>query len=362
MSVSVLSRQHFIASASPSSSAAGKDLPFGVSHPGQLPDMTPFITPYLLKTLEMLHRVHGPSPHIEALSRHLSYQYHLVGIPRPTTALEVYSMKYFTDQMGLPHTLPFISDDCAQIIPFSAGTKSNHGVMEDIIEAIRRTTCLTQSDGKIVFYPPTTGDIQTYLSSRWATKYPSTNNVASGWRNTVNQCLTHGQGWNFLTFPPIDGTKNKRHLLFERAYNASYIVGSGQCKGLNDLKPKSRPCFLPRNTISTPPPSSTSEPDLTTSPEPPSSFSLSPTPEPTSELKSAFSMEVGGMDTSWCMCASFDKIYEREPGMQDPYLGLETAEANLSSWIHGGDGPIESSRTLEEVEAELMGMLGMKEW
>jgi hypothetical protein len=56
----------------------------------------------------------------------------------------------------------------------------------------------------------------------------------------VNQCLTHGQGWNFLTFAPMDGTKNKRHLLFERAFNGSIVVGSGQCKSFNDMKPNRR--------------------------------------------------------------------------------------------------------------------------
>lgn len=190
----------------------------------------------------MLHNVYGSSQVIKDICLSLSYHHtHTVAFLShtcPTSSLETYNMKHYTNATPIPSHLPFVADHCAAIIP---PTSENHdrGVMNDVVEAMRRITVITTDNGGLyAFYPPTTQDIQSYLSSRWPQKYPSTKGTASGWRNTVNQCLTHGQGWNFLTFPPTDGTKNKRHLLFERAFNGSYIVGSGQCKGLNDLKPK----------------------------------------------------------------------------------------------------------------------------
>ena len=262
-------------------------------------------------------------------------------------------MKSFTDRNRLPHHLPFISDDYAQIIPFTA-SKLNHGVMEDIIEAIRRTTFLHLSGQTPVFFPPTTGDIQSYLAMRWPEKYPATNGVASGWRNTVNQCLTHGQGWNFLTFPPIDGTKNKRHLLFERAFNGTYIVGSGQCKGLNDLKPKSKaPIQRTRRPTTTPPATSDeTDPEITTSPF------ATPTPEPKPGQEFTLTRLPG---SPWPVETTFEQLWEQARATNDPCRLLDRAEARLLGSIPGiGDGPVQSSRTLDEIEVELMGMFRSK--
>jgi hypothetical protein len=267
-------------------------------------------------------------------------------------------MKDFTDRYRLPHHLPFISDGCAQIIPFTP-TKPNHGVMEDIIEAIRRTTILDLPVHQPVFYPPTTGDIQMYLSQRWPEKYPPANGVASGWRNTVNQCLTHGQGWNFLTFPPIDGTKNKRHLLFERAFNGSYIVGSGQCKGLNDLKPRAKAAITrtrrPIVATITPPPSGTSDEMTTTDQEGQiSPYDMTtPTPE--------FMGPGVGVGLGWCPEMTFEELWEGARAATNPYGMLQRAEARLMASMPGGgnvgDG---SARSLDEIEADLMGMLSFQ--
>jgi hypothetical protein len=250
----------------------------------RLPDITHQITPYHLRTLEMLHNVYGPSQVIKdiclSLSYHLIYTMAFLSGTRPTSSLETYDMKFHTSSNPLPSRLPFVADHCATIIPPASETHGR-GVMNDVVEAMRRTTVITIDDrGLYAFYPPTTLDIQNYLSTCWPQKYPSTKGAASGWRNTVNQCLTHGQGWNFLTYPPTDGTKNKRHLLFERAFNGSYIVGSGQCKGLNDLKPKNsrgratKTQTTPPNQLITPPPtpSSTTTEDMSTCSSP-SSFS-----------------------------------------------------------------------------------------
>ena len=112
--------------------------------------------------------------------------------------------------------------------------------MDDIIEAIRHKTTPAIVDGQTRWMPPTTQDIQQFMSCTWPTKYRSDVADAKGWKNTVNQCLTHGQGWNFVTYVPQTG-KNKRHCLVERAFNGVCILGSGVCKGLNDRKPKKTP-------------------------------------------------------------------------------------------------------------------------
>jgi hypothetical protein len=212
---------------------------------GILPDITYGLSPFLLRTLETIHRIYGTNPITQGLS--LSLSYHLthstrfLSNTRPTFDLHTYEMRYFTTDSYLPSTAPFAADHTATIIPTSC-EKFNEGTMTDIVEAIRHTTrpAFNPLSDEYAFFPPTTPEIQEYLSARWPEKYPASHGTAQGWRNTVNQCLTHGQGWNFLTFPPTDGTKNKRHLLFERAFNGSVIVGSGQCKSFNDMKPNRR--------------------------------------------------------------------------------------------------------------------------
>jgi hypothetical protein len=296
-----------------------------------LPDITHLITPYMLKTFEMFHKVHGSSDVIKqiclSLSFHHTHSMARLSHTRPTVSLEHYNMKHFTDTNPLPSRLPFIGDHCAAIIPNATYDNKHHiGVMDDIIEAMRQTTLLTVDyTGVYVFVPPTTQDIQNYLSIKYPNKYPGNKGVASGWRNTVNQCLTHGQGWNFLTFPPTDGSKNKRHLLFERAFNGSYVVGSGQCKGLNDLKPKNQNRLSPtrRQQLPTPPTSPVSTFSDALSSSPPSEWSLE------------------------CM------LVNMSPGELSPTDGLAAVEAGLEMM----QSHPESGRSLAEVEVDIMRML-----
>ena len=158
-----------------------------------------------------------------------------------------------------------------------------------------------------------------------------------------------------MTFPPIDGTKNKRHLLFERAFNGSYIVGSGQCKGLNDLKPRAKAAITrtrrPVVATITPPPSNTSD-EMTTDQE--GQISPYAMTTPTHEF---MNLGVGG-GLGWCPETTFEDLWEQARGATDPYGMLERAEARLlASMPNDGDRGDGSARTLDEIEAELMGML-----
>jgi len=210
--------------------------------PSKLSNIMDSLTPYHLRTLETIHRIYGTNSITEAYCFNLSYQrYNLqnnLSHTIPLFNITTYDMKLFTDTHPISSPTPFAPDHNAIILP-QVYTTVHDGAMADIIEAIRYTTCIavTSLPSECTFYPPTAADIQTWLSTKWPEKYPSTHETAQGWRNTVNQCLTHGQGWNFLTFPATDGSKTKRHLLFERAFNKSVIIGSGQCKALNDMKP-----------------------------------------------------------------------------------------------------------------------------
>jgi len=326
MAMSTIDVESIASSASP---IHVNEASFAPQYLASLPDITEYLSPYLLKTLEMLHKVHGSSNIIKKIC--LSLSYHNIcstaffGNTRPTVTLENYNMKQFTDNNRLPSRLPFIADHCATVIPVTCEKHNNRGVMHDIVEAMRQTTNLvTDQCGIYAFFPPTTLDIQTYLSSKWPEKYPPHKGVASGWRNTVNQCLTHGQGWNFLTFPPIDGTKNKRHLLFERAFNGSYIVGSGQCKGLNDLKPK----FLNRSTRRR------EQQEFPSPPTSPSDDGSSPT-----SIPSEWSLEWSSANTA--------------PGESDHSAGI----AAVKDEIQRTQSPAESGRNLHNVEADLIRML-----
>src|SRR5271154_3284196 len=95
-----------------------------------LPDITQLITPYMLKTFEMLHKVHGTSDVIRQICLSLSY-YHThstagLSHTRPTVSLEHYNMKHFTDTNPLPSCLPFIGDHCAAIIPNATYDNKHH--------------------------------------------------------------------------------------------------------------------------------------------------------------------------------------------------------------------------------------------
>ena len=316
---------------------------FGAQDISNLPNITQYLTPYLLRTLEMLHKVYGTSPVIKDICLSLSYHHThstaCLSHTRPTTYLDDYQMKRHTDTNPLPSRLPFIPDHCATIIP-SACDKQNNGVMADIVEAMRRTTTLTVNQrGHFVFFPPTTQDIQNYLSCAKPEKFPPTKGVASGWRNTVNQCLTHGQGWNFLTFPPMDGSKNKRHLLFERAFNGSYIVGSGQCKGLNDLKPKNN------NRGNSPRRAGTAKPVLTQLPTPPT------TPNTLPSSGYVVSTPEWSLDSSLFMLSCSGSPTQ----LLDSSAGLAAIEAGLVASMQSP--PEESGRSLADVEVDLMRML-----
>lgn len=243
---------------------------------GVLPDLSSHINTYLFKTIKMLHEVYGTSPDIKELSLKASF----VSVNNPTGAylsLHDYKMSDFVNSNDLPSPFPYLSDRCATIIPSS--TERRHGtsgIMEDLVEAIRYATHVERTiSGELIFNPPSTAEIQTWMSTRWPDKYPVNKQVARGWRNSVNQCLTHGQGWNFITYSPrATGTENgkiKRHLLFERAFNGSYIVGSGQCKGLNDQKTKAPRKKPPSTPPSVPSASSTSTSTSTSTPAPVSS-------------------------------------------------------------------------------------------
>jgi hypothetical protein len=163
------------------------------------------------------------------------------------SALEGYNMESAVSSNPIPCSRPFIRDHGAAYI--LADTKlpvwssaevysGGHSVMNDIVEAIRHTTKPITTDNMTRWMPPTTYDIQKYMWLTWPQKYSPDVADAKGWKNSVNQCLTHGKGWNFITYVAETG-KNKRHCLVERAFNGVCILGSGVCKGLNDRKPKS---------------------------------------------------------------------------------------------------------------------------
>ena len=152
--------------------------------------------------------------------------------------------------------------------------------MDDVVEAIRQTTtAVTTPDNTTQWMPPATQDIQQYMSSTWPNKYRPDIADAKGWKNSVNQCLTHGQGWNFLTYVPQVG-KNKRHFLVERAFNGVCVLGSGVCKGLNDRKPKRSP---PKMVVHSAGSGQSSLYSLSTLGPPTTNGSDVPTPSPVSD-------------------------------------------------------------------------------
>jgi hypothetical protein len=199
-----------------------------VDNGGPLPDITTYLTPYILRTFETLYRIYGPSQVIRQLCLDI-YYHQPVCNTRPTADHFLYDMRLY-NKCPLPAPLPFVADHCAAIIP-SLSSRHKPSQMDDIVEAMRHCTrsCPTG------FHAPTVLEIQAYLFREYPRKY-SACGTAKGWRNSVNQCITHGQGWNFLTFPPAEGCKLKRHLLFERAYNGSCIIGSGQCTSFHNAR------------------------------------------------------------------------------------------------------------------------------
>jgi hypothetical protein len=217
------------------------------------PDVTPLLTPYLLQSLLTLHRCYRTQAQVSKLCETLTFIHTnmtSVGASfKPFFRLDTYDMGVFTSANPLPAPFPFVHDASATSIPDDTKLPASENpysysggqsVMNDVVEAIRQTTTPVTVGTKVTWMPPTANDIQRYMSSTWPQKYRSEVLEAKGWRNSVNQCLTHGKGWNFLTYPPEVG-KNKRHFLVERAFNGMCVLGSGVCKGLNDKKPKSTP-------------------------------------------------------------------------------------------------------------------------
>jgi len=209
-------------------------------------DISLDMTSYGIQTILTLHRIYGNTSTTKRLcldvSRTQSALISAGTLNRPIFSLEEYSMKDIKALYHLPAIYPFLPDNCATKIPEGTNLPersdpdvyvAGKSVMHDVVEAIRQRTVPTPD--YTGHYPPSTTEIQGYMSANWPDKYPGTVAEAKGWKNSVNQCLTHGQGWNFITYDPVEG-KNKRHLLLERAYNGVCILGSGQCKALNDKK------------------------------------------------------------------------------------------------------------------------------
>lgn len=265
-------------------------------------DIAPLMTPYLMQTLITLHRVYGSSSDIMAMCCELSLSQAASARAGATSApvfpIGFYNMRERVDKNPIPSPRPFIPDFSAAVIPRSQKLPAwlppstytrGRSVMDDVVEAMRQTTHLTRDgDG---YLPPTTLNIQYYMANMWPDKYDGNVAEAKGWRNSVNQCLTHGQGINFLTYS-VDG-KNKRHLLFERAFNGVCVLGSGQCKSLNDSAKAAKKSQSPTLPIPTAPdvqPTHYTSPTLLPSP----TFSTSSSSTTTS---SSASSGYGGMSS-----------------------------------------------------------------
>jgi hypothetical protein len=318
-----------------------------VTESGSIPDFTP--NGYVLATLQMCYNLFGACPISHRICEEIMYQNNH-GMPtmncytRPTYDLYNYNMSSFTADSSLPSSFPFVGDHMATMFPDG----SNHhavGTMDDIVQAMRCTTRLNQAG---MFEAPTTPDIQEYLSSTYPAKYPASTAVASGWRNSVNQCLTHGQGWNFLTYPPVEGSKNKRHFLFERAFNGQLIVGSGQCKGFNDKRraadKTSNRGKASRNPQQLPSPPITPTQELwTVLPENP-----------------VLERSLGPVDLSHhSMLAPENPVPEGSLGPVDlsHHSMLASERLEMLEVEMTGMPPAPAERTLEEVEADLIRMM-----
>jgi hypothetical protein len=159
--------------------------------------------------------------------------------PQAAIPQDNYNIAAIQRAVVLPNPLPFLPNSMAKEIPADALKKKRgpgNSVMDDVVNAILQTTqagpSLPANDG-IIFHAPTSQNIQTYLSLVRPEKYPADTPMARGWRSTVNQCLTHGQGWNFLCLGPLPGEKHKRVMLFQRSFILEIVLGSGQCVALS---------------------------------------------------------------------------------------------------------------------------------
>ena len=205
------------------------------------------VTPFQLQTLEHLTRAYSLTTSTPGLCLGISLDYlgptPTSGIP-PTADYITYDIKTIMNDNPIPTVLPFLKDSLSTVIPEETLGKQVQGAMLDAISAIRSSTSLIpdpHNPSNFRFQPPNTQEVQNMMQFLWPEKYKPAAGEAKEWRNTVNQCLTHGQGWNFISYEDTDGGgKLKRHILFERAYNGLCILGPGQCKALNDKRKASK--------------------------------------------------------------------------------------------------------------------------
>lgn len=222
-----------------------------VFNKNELPNIQSQLTPYTMRTLEMIHQIHSPSEITYFLCQAIAFRGFHPNMPKcntsPTVEPEKYEQSVFTKMYPAPRYLPFLGDECGVIISAERiGTVQpgkDGNIMEVVVEAMRHTTKLIRSDNTSAAGPsyefvlPTSEDIMKHMTSIDAAKYPESAASAHGWRNSVNQCLTAGQGINFLSYG-VPRDRNHRYILLERAFNGSIILGSGKCRAINDLKPK----------------------------------------------------------------------------------------------------------------------------
>jgi hypothetical protein len=201
----------------------------------KLPDITHLLTVHVLKTVQTVNRLYGPS----SLAADICLKASFASVNNPRGSQlprEDYDKSDVISRNPFPTPLPYLADNDALIIPSSLKRfRTNSAVMEDIVNAIRHTTNLSSTSDSICFHAPTTTEIQSWMSRKWPEIYPSETPVSSGWRNSVNQSLCHGQGWNFISYQTtVNGHKVSYHVLFERAFNDSCIIPTGVCKKLNE--------------------------------------------------------------------------------------------------------------------------------
>jgi hypothetical protein len=211
-----------------------------IARPAYLPDITKKLTVHTYTTVQSLHKYYNKYPDIRQICLEVSYAAVEEDEPRGATiSYHEYEKQKIIDENPLPLSFPFLPDRCVIAIPPNLEQGHNSSIMEAVVEAMRHTVHREIGpDGRSHFSPSSTTEIQQWMSENDPTNYPASTAAARGWKNSVNQCLTHGQGWNFVTYPPLHGSKIKRHMLVERAFNGSIVVGPGQCKSYNDQKGK----------------------------------------------------------------------------------------------------------------------------
>ena len=204
---------------------------------GCLPNIRDKLSMFHMPTLETIERVYGKESYLTpvlCLTASWNYAHNPDG---PTISLFDWDKEAIIAANPVPLSIPYLPDTQAKKIPRNITIRETP-LMNDIVEAIRQNMYYESTFiGRFYFEGPTTQVIQRWLSEEWPDVYPPGTKLATGWRNSVNQCITHGQGWNFVTYP-IDsyGDPVRRHVLFERAYNGTFILPAHLCRRLNALK------------------------------------------------------------------------------------------------------------------------------